>query len=398
MAAIDQLKGVMDVIDTVQGEETKTRTKGKRTTQTNVSDAGVQQIVRSILSGQGGVSSVGNAARRSGLYNSTTESTQLGNLYATAANQAELARSPTTVNSDTTQTMERGGMDAGTLAGVIGGGMLLSKMFGGDGGGALLGNALEGSPLTGLASFLGSEGGGAGLGFGLGDSLVSGSLGGASFAGDAGGLLGGLGNFGGIGGLMGGMGDDMAGLGSLFGGGMGGMGGMGAGFGPVGNFMSGLLGGSDEATDPLNLGTAALMGAATMGPIGAIAAPLAGVGGGLLSGLFGDGSVICTALRRKGWIPEDLYKAGHLRLDLLPYTVREGYQLWAKPIAWRIDKGNLILAALCYFPTMSYLRFSASNLGWKAALRHPLGALMMYFGEPACEAAYYRNKAKHEEA
>lgn len=52
---------------------TTTTGGGSTTKQTNLSDVAVQEQIDRILSGSGGVRDIGNAARRSGLYNSTTE-------------------------------------------------------------------------------------------------------------------------------------------------------------------------------------------------------------------------------------------------------------------------------------------------------------------------------------
>ena len=101
-SAIDQLSGLSSLINTISG--TSQKTKQSQTTQTNISDQGINQLLNQILSGPGGVKSVGTAARNSGLYNSTTEQKALGDVYTTAANKAELARSPTTTSSTATTT------------------------------------------------------------------------------------------------------------------------------------------------------------------------------------------------------------------------------------------------------------------------------------------------------
>lgn len=72
---------------------------GSQTSQTNISDEGIQELIRGILSGPGGVQTIGGSARRAGLYDDTSTDLVMGNLFATAANQAELARAPTVVQS-----------------------------------------------------------------------------------------------------------------------------------------------------------------------------------------------------------------------------------------------------------------------------------------------------------
>lgn len=147
MAALDQLTNLANIIQTVQGSESKTRTKGTttQTTRTPVSDAGVNELIQNILSGPGGVRSIGGAARASGLYNSTTEDKLLGDLYSQAAVQAELARTPTIVstNQDLTQTTETPGIGLGGIGGAIAGTQLLGALFGKPGEEGLLSGASE---------------------------------------------------------------------------------------------------------------------------------------------------------------------------------------------------------------------------------------------------------------
>ena len=56
MAALDQLSGLMSLINGVKGTtQTSTTSGGTKTSQTNVSDQGVQQLINNILAGPGGV-------------------------------------------------------------------------------------------------------------------------------------------------------------------------------------------------------------------------------------------------------------------------------------------------------------------------------------------------------
>jgi hypothetical protein len=95
MAKLTDLTDLLGVINAVKGTEQTRKTSGgttKKTSQSNVSDQGVTQLIDQILAGPGGVKSVGSAARSSGMFDSTVEDTQLAELYSSAANKAELAR------------------------------------------------------------------------------------------------------------------------------------------------------------------------------------------------------------------------------------------------------------------------------------------------------------------
>src|SRR5574343_355269 len=384
MAAMDQLTSLSQLIQSVQGQKQSgtSKTSGTKTTQTNISDAGISQLLDQILSGPGGVKSVGNAARASGLYNSTTEDKKLGELYSDAALKAELARSPTTTSesSSTSTTAQTGGVGLGTLGTLVGGLSAANSLF------KLLGG--------------GSSAGGAGASLGGGGLLDSlgGLFGGSASGGSAGGFgqLGGL--FGGgsqLGGLLSGFGSGAGGasaggfgqLGNLFSGSgiFGGGAEAGAasaglsGIPGVGSFFSGLLGGKNS-TDPGNLASSAATGFAVGGPVGAIAAPVAMLTGGLLGGA----SVICTALHRKGLISQELHNAGHQYLVTLHPMTRLGYYLWAEKIAAKIDKGSKFWKYLMVVPTWCYLSLLASDRGTLDYLENPIGAAVKLIGEPLC--------------
>lgn len=363
MAALDQLSGIIGIVDAVSGKKSKSTTSSSssQTTQTNISDQGVQQLIQGILAGPGGVKSIGGAARQSGLYNSTTEQQMLGDLYARAANQAELARSPTTTTSSGKQTtqMEQGGMDLGTLGTVIGGGMLANQLF--KGGASLLGGAGAGQAgqlTSGIGNIASNIGG-----------TLSGIFG--SSSGQA------------IGGLSQNIGPEavkmLSGAGGATTGGLSaatatpmasGLAGLGSFALPLGGaLLGGLLGGKDAATDPLNLALSAGMGALALGPIGLLAAPLASVAGGL----FGDSSVICTALHKQGLVSTELYIKGHQHLDKLDVEVVHGYYIWAKPIARRIDAGSKFWKWVMLLPTLSYLEQTAGKKSLTGFLYHTAG-------------------------
>jgi hypothetical protein len=296
MAAADlgELTGLIDAIGAVKGKKTK------RTEQTNVSDAGVSEIVNNILAGPGGVRTIGSAARKSGLYNDTVSEDRLGDLYAKAAVNAELARSPTTV---TTETPGVGlGSTIGTLAAtsalssLMKGEVPFAGMFGGGGGAAATaaGGApiVEAVPLAGggssalsasmptLAEELGQVGTAAvstpTVASGAVSGLSTGASAGTAAVQQGGGLLSSAGNF---------VGNNLLGLGA-----------------PL---LGGLLAG-DDADDPLSLALSAGAGFLSMGPVGLIAAPVSTLLGGLL-GDSGIGGAISDAFSDIGDFFSDLF-------------------------------------------------------------------------------------------
>lgn len=383
MAALDQLTGLANVIQAIQGSESKTRTRSSttQTTSTPVSDAGVSQLIQDILAGPGGVRSIGGAARASGLYNSTTEDKLLGDLYSQAAIRGELARTPTIVNTnqDLTQTTETPGIGLGGLGGAVLGTQVLGSLFGKPGQEGLLSGA--GEAISSLFT-----GGGAAAAPAV--STATGALAGATpgaivnagVAGTAGGALTGAATAG-------------AGAGASAAGGIG--------FNAAtalplgGSFLSGLLGGKDAATDPLNLGISALAGAAALGPIGLIAAPLAAISGGFLNDL----SVICTALMKKGLITADLHKAGDAYFKTIDGTTKLGYWAWGVPIAKRIDAGSVFWTRLTLPVVKSYLKFLSGSRTLLSIYDHPIGGFAHFLGEPACKVlgkavVYYETKIK----
>lgn len=383
MAAIDQLTGLANVIGAFSDKETTTKSSGTKTTQTNVSDAGVQQLLQGILAGPGGVKSIGGAARRSGLYSSSTEDMLLGDLYARAANQAELARSPTTTRETGMQTAVTPGLGMGSLGTVIGGGMLLNSLFGGATG------------KEGLAGLLGGGGtGGAGLG-GLGETLsgLFGGGGGAAGAGASG--LSAAGTAGGIGGLATSLGPESV---KMLGGagGTAAAGGSAAGISSLsgllpygGAFLGGLLGGLGEGSAKTEdyaggVATGALTGFTAGGPLGAVAGGLLGALGAGAS----DISVICTALHKQGLISEKLYVEGHKHLEDLDKEVKFGYYIWATPIADRINAGSKFWKWAMLVPTWCYLTLMASDRGVLDYLENPIGAVLQLVGEPACRLLF----------
>lgn len=369
MAAIDQLSGLMNLIGGINGKTSTTKTSGGKTTQqTNVSDQGVSQLIDQILSGSGGVKSIGNRARSSGLYNSTSEDILLGNLYATAANQAELARSPTvTTSTPQTSTTTVPGMGIGNTAGLIGGAALINSVLSSDVVGSGVDSLLSSIGLGGSGSPTGTgrkgnelDFGNGTTGFGVGpDSAIgiSGSAGSGGWNGDTFGTQAGLGLSGG---------DPM-------GSGVGASGNISKNdgdfdlVGSVGSALSGFFSGG---------GLGGLVGAITGGNVGG-----SGGGGG---GGFSGGSVICTALKNQGLLDKDLHTAGAKYLNSMhPITV-VGYQVWGNKIAAKIDKGHKGWTKLALPIARSRTALLASAGTFRDHIKYPLGTITKFIGEPIC--------------
>lgn len=363
MAAADQLNGLLSLINSVQGKSQTTKTSGGTTTQqTNVSDQGIQELLNQILSGSGGVKDVGSAARKSGLYNSTTEDSLLGQLYATAANKAELARSPTvTTTTPQTSVTKQDGIGVGGLAASLGGAFLASQAL--NLGTKALSPALEagGNYISDLLGLGGGSNSGSGK-LKLGDvDLVSGG----GFGGDIGSSstsistgegygidTSTLGSFGGSSSV-----DGAKGLNFGFdldtGGTSVGVGGMGALGGLLGSVLSGITGSS-------------------------------GGRGGSSGGGSSGGSVICTALKNRGLLDAGLHAAGSEYLNSMNIITVVGYQIWGKKIAAKIDAGHKGWTRICLPVARSRTELIASEGKLWDHIKCPLGTITKFIGEPIC--------------
>lgn len=384
MAAIDQLSGLMQALGALQGQETKQTqtTKGGTTTQqTQLSDAAVQEQIKRILAGPGGVRDIGGAARRSGLYDSTAEETLLGNLYATAAAQGELARAPTVTTQapQTTVTkQETPGLGIGSVLGTVVGAAALNKAL--DIGGDVIGGGLD--------SLLGSFGIGSGSSGGTGTKGSKGFLEGLTSGDISGGLSVGDGDFGLSAAINEGPGINFSGdvFGSQMGLGLSGIeegsvgtAGLGGArrsqtdgdfdlVGSVGNALSGFFGGG---------GLGGLVGAITSG----FSSPSGGGGGGR-----SGGTVICTALMEQGELDEKLYAASAEYLKTLSPLVKVGYHSWGIRVATKIRKGSKITTRICRPVARSRTKLLASRGTVWDHIKYPLGTITKFVGEPACGA------------
>ena len=139
-AEVDSLLGIITKLK--GGGETKT----SQTSQTDISDAGVNELINNILAGPGGIKEIGAATKRAGVYNSTVQEAALNDLYSSAAVKSELARSPTTV----TGTQEvAGGAGIMDLALSMGGASLLKSLFADEAASAGAGALAKGGVETG---------------------------------------------------------------------------------------------------------------------------------------------------------------------------------------------------------------------------------------------------------
>lgn len=372
MAAIDQLTSLTNLISGLKDKSSTTKTSGGTTTQqTNVSDQGVQQLLNQILSGSGGVKNIGSRARQSGLYNSTSEDILLGNLYSTAANQAELARTPTvTTTTPQSQTTTSKGTSVGNLAGTLGGAFLASQALNlgakalspaVDAGTNYVSDLLNGLFGSGGTSATASSGGTGKSKFGDVDIVSGGGFGG-DIASSGTGISTGegygintstLGNFGGSSANK-----DAVGLNFGFdtdtGGSSVGIGGLGAIGGLLGSVLGGLTGNSG--------------GSSSSG------------GGGGSSG----GSVICTALKDRGLLDRELHAAGDKYLKQMnPITV-VGYQVWGNKIAAKISEGHKGWTKLCLPVATSRTALLATTGTFMDHIKYPLGTITKFIGEPVC--------------
>ena len=372
MAAADQLAGLMQLINGVKGSSSTTKSSGGTTTQqANVSDQGVNQLIQQILSGSGGVKTIGNRARASGLYNSTSEDTLLGNLYATAANQAELARTPTvTTTSGQTQTTKQEGTGIGNLAGTLGGAFLASQAL--NLGSKALAPAIE-SGSNYVSDLLGSLFGGS---VASTDGGSSGSTTSKKGLGDV--------DFGGYGGFGGNIGSSGTGITT------------GEGYGLNTSTLENFGGSSaQDGAVGLNFGFntdtgGTSVGVGGLGAIGGLlGSVISGLGGGSSGssgsgGGGGGGSVICTALKDKGLLDKELHALGSAYLNTMHPVTVVGYQVWGNKIATKINQGHKGWTKLALPIAKSRTALLATSGSFMDHLKYPLGTVTKFIGQPIC--------------
>ena len=348
---------------------TTTKTSGGSTTQqTNLSDAAVKEQIDRILAGSGGVRDIGNAARKSGLYNSTTEELLLGNLYGNAAAAGEIARAPTVTTqapstSTSTQVAEGTGGGIKDIAMLVGAGIVADqafKMFEGKGVGGGLGNLLGFGGGTKADKIDQDLLGSSAISFGAGPDTATG----LTYSAGKSGLGGSAANpFSSI---------------------------LGMGQAGVGNVTGSTTGGTKGAKDfdlfgAISSGLGSLFsGGGGLGSIlGAVTGGASGGGGGGSRGSSG-GSIICTALMEKGELDAELYEKGTAYLAQLDPATVLGYHLWATSVAAKIRNGSKLALVLSRPFARSRTGLLATSGTLRDHLRFPLGTLTKFIGEPVC--------------
>lgn len=374
MAGVEDLVNLGNLIGQVRGQKQTTTQRGgttRETTRTDVSEEGINELIRGILSGPGGVQDVGGAARSAGVFDSTTEDLLLGNLYARAAAQGELARSPTireTETPDVVTTTEVPGIGIGPLAGTLAATSLAAPLVKGASGALAEGGGIQGV----VSSLFGGGGGGAGqaataTGARAGADFLSRTLtggtaqAGASAAGSAAGSA-----------IPGGFMSEVA------------TGGIPGGAGGVANAATSFLGGlQGQKLSPVDVGASIATGFMMGGPPGAAIAAIGSVLGNL-GGKTLAGTVICTALTERGLLDREQYKAGLQYLYEMSDATRDGYHYWAIGIADKIRAGSKFWTAVCLPFAKGRTALLASQGSIGDHFRHPVGTLTKFVGEPIC--------------
>jgi hypothetical protein len=347
---------------------TTTKTSGGSTTQqTNLSDAAVKEQIDRILAGSGGVRDIGNAARRSGLYNSTTEELLLGNLYGNAAAAGEIARAPTVTTqapstSTSTQVAEGNGGGIKDIAMLVGAGIVADqafKMFDGKGVGGGLGELIgfgKGTKPTSLEQDLAGSGA---ISFGAGPDTATGLTysGGVTPGNNASNPFASI------------LGQGMAGIGNT-----------------TGSTAGGTKGFEDfDLFGAISSGLGSLFsGGGGLGSVlGAVTGGVGAQGGGSRGGSSG-GSIICTALMEKGELDAELYEKGTAYLAQLDQATVLGYHLWATSVATKIRNGSKLALVLSRPFARSRTGLLATSGTFRDHCRFPLGTLTKFIGEPVC--------------
>lgn len=120
---IDNLQGLLNLYSSARGSTSSS------TSQSNISDAGVNQILQQILSGTNGLAAISSGQKSAGAYNSSTNQMLTNDLLSRTAGEVAKLKAGTT----TTQTTpgKIGGKDLLTLAALAGGKSLLGPTISG---------------------------------------------------------------------------------------------------------------------------------------------------------------------------------------------------------------------------------------------------------------------------
>lgn len=370
MAAAQQLTGLLNLIQGIKGGSQTTKTGGgKQTQQVQLSDAAVNEQIKKILAGTGGVADIGNAARKSGLYNSTSEELLLGNLYATAAAQGEIARAPVvTTTAPVKQTTETPGVGIGTALGTVAGAAILNSVL----------NSGSNAVGTGISDLL------SGI-FGTGKKSTDADLTGVDGGINIDPTAGSIGVSGSITEGSGGYGLGSAFSGNDF------TTQMGLGLSGIGESQVGASGNISKGSEDFDLmgaigsGITGLLGGGGLGGfLGAITGGTGVSGGGGSGGGMSGGSVICTALMEKGELDAELYKLGSEYLEQLNPLTKAGYHSWAIGVAEKIRKGSKVVMHICRpFARSRTALLATAGTFWDHC-KYPLGTITKFIGEPVC--------------
>lgn len=389
LETLTQLMGLQQAIRG-QSQSSTTNKSGTTTTKGNISEEGVQRLIDQMLAAPGGVKDISSKARGAGLYNSTTEAQLTNDLMARTAGEVAARQAGTTTESDETIVTD-------TVAPGIGIGKALMPMAA-----MALGKPLIERALSGGSNLLGGLlGGGSAavdapieslLGSGISNPTFAASLGGNTLGNTFGGFLGNstsdvLGNVSAGSGLAQSLGTTIGGVGDIA-----------PGFAlnaipGVGSFLGGLLGGGDPSNmSGFGLGASALAGLATAGPVGLLMGPAMNILGSGLGGV----SIVCTALKDKGLLDRELYEQGREYLEAMDNETRQGYIQLFSGIAKKIEQGSKFWTAVCLPFAKGRTKLLASKSKWKY-LKHPIGSLTKFVGEPLCKLYYKVNNPQVQE-
>lgn len=404
MAAADSMNtlvGLTNMIGAIQG--TSKNQSSTQTTQGNISQAGVDRVLQQILAGKGGVKDIAGAARGAGLYNSSTEAQLQNDLAARAAGEVAARQAGTTTTTDTT--VDQPGLGIGSLIKpMIGMGLirpLLDQVMGMGTAGSTGTTAAASAPLTTAGQVTAPNPIAAGTATGDLSNMAQASM--VNTASGINNVISGLTASGsgaavqGTGALGGSLASDLGmtaadaasaastavNTGSAAAGGA--AGGL-SGIPLIGNVLSGLLGGSngDPFGSPFGLATSMAGGAAAMGPLGLIAAPVAATFGMMLSDL--GISIICSALQHHGLLDEKEYAKGQEYIKRISKKTLRGYYHFGIPAAKAIykEKGQGKVTRLVLPWARSRTSLIAAKGKWVKYLRYPLGTLTILVGQPIC--------------
>jgi hypothetical protein len=105
-------------------------------------------------------------------------------------------------------------------------------------------------------------------------------------------------------------------------------------------------------------------------------------GGGAGGGGGDGGSVICTEIRRRGWMSDELWRADEAFASRVDADVIRGYHKFGKPIARAMRRSDTV-ARIVSVPALAWAREMARKSG-APVKGSRLGAAIMAVGLPIC--------------